>query len=157
MSVIVHLLPANTKTLKLWQPTCFSWVLLPRVKKSHQAGMYIFSTCTVNSFLWRHGVTGGPLSNLFDLTRSSSPRHELPPPFSYTGLHLYKIQQCKTKPGKGYRYDRYLVHPGESRTRAWRLRVPTCDYLKVGDWCFMILLWGHCLTVTVWLLITFAL
>ena len=91
MSVIAHLLPANTRILNSLQSTCFSLVLLPRVKKSHQAGIYIFPTCAVNSGLWRHGVIRGPVSNFFDLTRNSSPRHKLPPPCSCTGLHIYRI------------------------------------------------------------------
>ena len=35
------------------------------------------------------------------------------------------------------------VHPSESKTRVWRFRFPSCDYYKVSDYCFMILLLGY--------------
>ena len=32
------------------------------------------------------------------------------------------------------------VHPSESKTRARGFHIPSCDYCKVSDYCFMILL-----------------
>ena len=46
---------------------CCSLVLLLRVKKSHRAGLGIFSTCTVNSVLWRPGTIRGSVSNRWSL------------------------------------------------------------------------------------------
>jgi len=92
-------------------------------------------------------VIRGSVSNLFDLTRSSSPHHELPPPLSCPGLHLYDLYHCKNK-ARGISiidiwWRPFQVHPSESKTKVWRFRFPSCDYYKVSDYCFMILLLGY--------------
>jgi len=57
--------------------------------------------------------------NLFDRTRSFSPRHQLAPPVSCTGLHLYNIKHFKTKQGV---YILHIFADAQSKSIRVRLR-----------------------------------